>query len=480
MTIRKRLFWSNILMILVPAGVTLLIGLCCAGLIFFLLTHGTSLRIRNTEDFDRVSLVTAEIVEKHLDAGLAPSELEPMLQSSGMALQVYRGDTLLYSYGDADGKDPVLLSAARGLGGDATVSSGTRQLFLKEESVRGEPYTTCLFGTTGARDIRPLKTALAVCCLVILLAIVLSIRVTNRFLTRFVFRRIEEPLDILTQGVHQLRDGNLDFRILYDRADEFRPVCQDFNEMAGRLKANVQQLQNEEQSRKTLIAGISHDIRSPLTSIQAYVEGLLDGVARTPEAQKKYLTTIKTKAEDLEHIVDQLFLYAKMELGEGADRLAPLRLDRFLRDTLEELKPEYAARGLDIQYALTPAEILGDPVQLQRIVTNLADNSLKYKTAPRCRMDIRLFREEENLILSFADDGPGVPEEALPHLFEVFYRGDPARQNPGSGSGLGLAIVAGAAKNCGAGIRAQKSPLGGLEIQMIWREAHGEHTDHRG
>ena len=477
MTIRKRLFWSNILMILVPAGVTLLIGLCCTGLIFFLLTHGTSLRIRNTEDFDRVSLVTAEIVEKHLDAGLAPSELEPLLQSSGMALQVYRGDTLLYSYGDADGKDPVLLSAARGLGGDATVSSGTRQLFLKEESVRGEPYTTCLFGTTGARDIRPLKTALAVCCLVILLAIVLSIRVTNRFLTRFVFRRIEEPLDILTQGVHQLRDGNLDFRILYDRADEFRPVCQDFNEMAGRLKANVQQLQNEEQSRKTLIAGISHDIRSPLTSIQAYVEGLLDGVARTPEAQRKYLTTIKTKAEDLEHIVSQLFLYAKMELGEGADRLAPLRLDRFLRDTLEELKPEYAQRGLDIQYDLVPAEIPGDPVQLRRTVTNLADNSLKYKTSPRCRMDIRLFREEDNLILSFADDGPGVPEEALPHLFEVFYRGDPARQNPGSGSGLGLAIVAGTAKNLGAEIAAQKGPLGGLEIRMIWRESDGKDTD---
>lgn len=480
MTVRKRLFWSNILMILVPAGVTLLIGLCCMGLIFFLLTHGTSLRIRNAEDFDRVSLVTAEIVEKHLDAGLAPSELEPLLSGSGMALQVYRGEELLYSYGQAAEEDPGLLAAASVLGGDATVSSGTRQLFRKEESVQGEPYTTCIFGTTGVRDIRPLKAALAVCCLVIFLAIVLSIWVTNRFLTRFVFRRIEEPLDILTQGVHQLRDGNLDFRILYDRADEFRPVCQDFNEMAGRLKANVQQLQNEEKSRKTLIAGISHDIRSPLTSIRAYVEGLLDGIARTPEAQRKYLTTIKTKAEDLEHIVSQLFLYSKMELGEGADALAPLRLDTFLRDTLEELKPEYAQEGLDIGYDLSPAEILGDPVQLGRVVINLADNSLKYKNSPQGRLDVRLFREEDNLVLSFADDGPGVPEEALPHLFEVFYRGDPARQNPGSGSGLGLAIVAGAAKNLGAEVAAQKSPLGGLEIRMIWRESDGKNTDRRG
>ena len=455
MTLRKRLFWSNILMILVPAGVTLLIGLCCTGLIFFLLTHGTSLRIRNTEDFDRVSLVTAEIVEKHLDTGSAPSELEPLLQSNGMALQVYRGDELLYVYGVSAENDSALLSAAKSLGADTTVSSGGRQLFLKEEDVRGEPYTTCLFGTVGFQDTQPLKIALAACCLMILLAIVLSIWITNRFLTRFIFRQIEEPLDILTQGVHQLRDGNLDFRILYDRADEFRPVCQDFNEMAGRLKANVRQLQNEEKSRKTLIAGISHDIRSPLTSIQAYVEGLLDGIARTPEAQRKYLTTIKTKAEDLEHIVSQLFLYSKMELGEGADALAPLRLDCFLRDTLEELKPEYAQRGLAIQYDLTPAEILGEPVALRRIVTNLADNSLKYKTSPQGRLGIRLFREEGNLILSFADDGPGVPEEALLHLFEVFYRGDPARQNPGSGSGLGLAIVAGAAKNLGAEASAQ-------------------------
>lgn len=139
---------------------------------------------------------------------------------------------------------------------------------------------------------------LAASVIVILLTIFLSILLTNRFLIRFVFRKIERPLDILTKGVHEIRDGNLDYRIHYDGNDEFLPVCEDFNEMAERLKTSVCQIQRQERSRKELVAGISHDIRSPLTSITAYVEGLLDGIARTPEAQRQYLETIRAKAAD--------------------------------------------------------------------------------------------------------------------------------------------------------------------------------------
>lgn len=224
--------------------------------------------------------------------------------------------------------------------------------------------------------------------------------------------------------------------------------------MARRLKASVQQLQNEERSRKVLIAGISHDIRSPLTSIQAYVEGLLDGVAQTPEAQHRYLTTIKNKAEDLEHIVSQLFLFSKLELGEASGDRQPMRLDTCIADTVSGLQEEYRQKGLDVALHLAPVTIAADPVLVQRIVMNILENSLKYKRKPRGKLDIQLDDKGEQAVLCFADDGPGVPAEALPHLFEVFYWSDPARKNPGSGSGLGLAIVAGATEKCGGTIQA--------------------------
>ena len=158
-----------------------------------------------------------------------------------------------------------------------------------------------------------LAATLLAAAVVIVLAAVL---VTNRFLTRFVFRHIQEPLETLAEGVHQIRDGNLTHRIAYDSRDEFQPVCEDFNDMAQRLRASVEQSQREEASRKELLASISHDIRSPLTAIQAYVEGLLDGVADTPEKQREYLTILQAKATEMDQLVRKIFLFSKMDLGE--------------------------------------------------------------------------------------------------------------------------------------------------------------------
>ena len=282
-----------------------------------------------------------------------------------------------------------------------------------------------------------LKIAGVFAAVLIAFTIFLSILLTNRFLTKFVLKRIEEPLDILADGVHELWDGNLDYRIEYDRKDEFQPVCEDFNEMAWRLKESVNLIQQQERSRKELVAGISHDIRSPLTSIKAYVEGLLDRVAKTTEAQKRYLETIKTKAEDLEHIVSQLFLFSKMELGNYPENPCELRLDESIEDIVNGLKDEYRQKGLTIETDMEPVTIYADPLQIQRITANILENSLKYKNKEMGRLQIALRQTEKSCQLTFSDDGPGVPQESLPRLFEVFYRSDPARQNPNKGSGLG-------------------------------------------
>lgn len=471
MTIKKRLFLSNILMILVPVISTALIGLLCVAFMWLTVINGAGLDLQNSEDFSRACYAVTETVVERLHSGYSLDILDPLLESNGMTVSVTEDGALFYTFGAFDNQDNQLLSAAALLGNDAIITQNGKNLFVQAVTVKGHTYQISIFsGSVSEQGYANIRVSLAVSAIVIVFTIFLSILFTNRFLTKFVFRKIEEPLNTLVSGVHELRDGNLEYRIAYDRQDEFLPVCNDFNEMAGKLQELVQKTLQQERSRKELIAGISHDIRSPLTSIRAYVEGLLDGVAKTPDTQRRYLETVKGKAEEMEHMISQLFLFSKMELGDYPENLSQIRLDQTISNAILMLKEEYQKNGLSITMDMEPVEIQADPEQVQRIVTNLVENSAKYKCAEQGQLEITLHRTDDGFALSFADDGPGVPKESLPHLFEVFYRSDPARQNPAQGSGLGLAIVANAVTHMGGRITALESTMGGLEIRMDFRD----------
>ena len=194
------------------------------------------------------------------------------------------------------------------------------------------------------------------------------------------------------------------------------------------------------------------------------MEGLLDGVAKTPETRRKYLETIKNKAENIQRMVSQIFLFSKMGLEEYPIRMETLRLDREIENLLKDLRGEYAARGLSIEARLCPATVKADAAEIRRVLVNIWDNSAKYKAKPLGRMEILLEAKDESCVLSLTDDGPGVPREALNRLFEVFYRSDPSRQNPHRGSGLGLAIAAKALQRMGGTIWAEEAETGGLRI----------------
>lgn len=483
MTIKRRLFWSNILMIAVPIIATAIVGILCIGFIWISFIHGFGIEIHDQEEFDIVCALVSEKAEDAIKNTSDFSALEPLLDSNGMSVRICSGTEILYSYGNQN-TDEALYTAANSLGDGATVTLNGRTLRRNEVRANGASYTLYLTGGYNTiRSYTTLKVIAVLAAILITFTVFLSVLLTNRFLTRFVLKRVEEPLDLLANGVHELRDGNLNYRIAYSHRDEFQPVCEDFNEMAGRLKESVQKLQQQEQSRKELIAGISHDIRSPLTSIQAYVEGLIDGVAKTPESKSRYLQTIKGKAEDLEHIVAQLFLYSKMELGEYPDNSQDLQLDRLIGDTISPLQADYSQKGLEISMHLEPVALHADPIQIERIVTNIIENSLKYTDKAPGHLKITLQKTAAGSQLSFADDGPGVADDALPRLFEVFYRSDPARQNPNQGSGLGLAIVSNIVEHIGGTVQASRSELGGLEICIDFfseEKDSGEDIDHRG
>ena len=292
-------------------------------------------------------------------------------------------------------------------------------------------------------------------------ALVLTIALTNVYLTRRLFRHISGPLDTLTAGVARIRDGDLDAPIAYTENDEFKPACDAVDEMAARLKASLEQQQREQQKKQELIAGMSHDLKSPLTSIRAYTEALLDGVAQDEAAKRRYLQTIRTREADIEAMVDRLFAFAKMDVSEYPIHIEPLPL----RDTLKVIAAEQNTDGVSVTAGDVPAlTVQADRELLRRIAANLLDNSRKYSGREAVQVTVSA-REENGLAeIVFADDGAGVPPEQLSKLFDVFYRGDAARTMPGSGSGLGLAVVKKAVEAMGGSVRAGNGTDGGLCI----------------
>jgi len=473
-TIKRRLVISNILMILVPVVITVLIGLACVGMVWYTVVHGTGFGIEDSEDFYMASQGITKMVESALKESTRGEQIDGLtklsqiLDKNAMSLTVNEGEENLYRYGSSADADAALQNAVNALNGKGYVSNGERELYAHQVSISGTIYRISVFASHAELSYSTLKVVIAMAAIILLFGIFISILLTNRFLTKFVFQKIERPLDMLSEGVRQIRDGNLDQRIIYETEDEFAPICSDFNEMAVRLKESVDLTQQHEQSRRELLAGISHDLRSPLTSIRAYVEGLLDGVAKTPEAQHGYLETIKNKAEDIDRMVEKLFLFSKMELGEYPDHPELLRLDEDIRQLISSLGPEYAKNGLRISAeTLVPATVSIDPEQFQRVLVNIIENSLKYKDNETGHLEISLQEEMGGFRLSLCDDGPGVPTESLPRLFDAFYRSDPARQNPNRGSGLGLSIAAGAVRRMNGKIHAEIGNNGGLAI-VIW------------
>jgi signal transduction histidine kinase len=300
--------------------------------------------------------------------------------------------------------------------------------------------------------------------LAMLLVMAGIIFLTNRILTRRMSMSITAPLDTLSYGVRQVRDGNLSFRLDYAGEDEFSPVCDDFNRMAERLLYLETARRGDEESRRELIAGISHDLRTPLTAIMAYLEGIEKGVAATEEQRKKYIGVIKEKAESLNHIIERLFLFSKLETSEFPLHAQPVPLGAAIAEMMRGFAEEYARKGLVIQTEFPKADVLAnvDITLLRNVIVNILENSANYKTAETGELVVSVRHADTAAVIRLAGNGPGVPGEAFPKLFDVFYRADSSRGT--KGSGLGLAISAKIIERMNGTIGAEATPGGGLTI----------------
>ena len=258
-------------------------------------------------------------------------------------------------------------------------------------------------------------------------------------------KTISKPLQKLSYGANEIANGNLDYTIDYDSTNEIGVTVKSFNHMTQQLKMLTQSEQNIVQSRKEMIAGVAHDLRTPLTSVKGYVEGLMDGIASTPEKQQLYLKTIYTSTLNMERLLDELLTVSRLELGNIELDCKPININAFLDDCAQELKTELTQQDFDFEYSNNcdnDFEVMLDTDRFQRVIRNVVSNSLKYaKKDVRGKIELSAQTYQKSVIITLADNGIGLEGENLTRIFESFYRADPARTRTSEGSGIGLSVA---------------------------------------
>lgn len=275
-----------------------------------------------------------------------------------------------------------------------------------------------------------------------------SFLATNLFITSQISKVILKPINNLQRAAAEISKGNLDHQIIEEGDREVQELCRDLEIMRIKLKELIYKQMKYEDNRKMLISSISHDLKTPVTSIKGYVEGILDGIANNPEKIKRYLDTIALKAEQVDKLIDDLVLFSKLDLNQIPFELKSTNIVPYLQACLMESEPELERDGIRLEFAnelKSEQFVFLDQEKMKRVIMNIVDNSRKYlgkeEGEGQKEGEIQVFLRETktSIIMEFRDNGTSIAEKDLPFIFDRFYRSDHARTDM-KGSGLGLAI----------------------------------------
>ncbi|HFU4377529.1 TPA: ATP-binding protein [Streptococcus suis] len=282
--------------------------------------------------------------------------------------------------------------------------------------------------------------------------------VLNFFFTRRLLSVVMRPLDELHSGVDRIQQGDYTVPLTYQGDKEFEELTQGFNQMQTSLLAAHEKNRLYEQNRTQMVADISHDLRTPLTSIKGYAKGILDGIANTDEKRNQYLTVIYQKSQVMEKLLEKLFAFSQLQTDKMPFDKVKLDLAPFLQEYVREKTAELADEGVQFQLDLSehlPVEI--DPTQFRRILDNLVDNARKYAAVRPLKISLAGHLEGQEIVWTFTDNGKGLEKNKLNLIFEEFYREDDTRQQV-EGHGLGLAIVKNIIERLGGRVSVEATP----------------------
>lgn len=279
----------------------------------------------------------------------------------------------------------------------------------------------------------------------LIVVIILILAITSLILNLWIYSSIIKPVNKLKLATDNIKEGNFDFEMPKVPDNEIGDVCKDFEEMRLILKKASEDKLQSDKEEKELIRNISHDLKTPLTAIKGYVEGLRDGIADTPEKQAKYVKTIANKVNDMDKLIDELTIYSRLDANRVLYTFVKFDVSEYFDDCCDEIGTELDAAGIELNYRnhiKEPVIIAADPEQLKRVINNIISNSVKYMAEGRKgKIDIDLYDESDYVHIIIADNGKGIAGKDVSHIFERFYRTDESRNSKQGGSGIGLAIV---------------------------------------
>ena len=260
----------------------------------------------------------------------------------------------------------------------------------------------------------------------------------------WIYRSIATPLVKLKKATQNIKEGNLDFVLDVEGNDEFSELCQDFEEMRKRLKESAEEKIILDKENKELISNISHDLKTPITAVKGYVEGIMDGVADTPEKMDRYVKTIYNKTNEMDHLINELTFYSKIDTNRIPYTFSKLNVEDYFSDCAEEVGLEMETRGIELVYANyveSGVQVIADGEQIRRVIHNLISNAIKYMDKPKGIIQIRIKDVGDFIQVEIEDNGKGIAAKDIVYIFDRFYRTDVSRNSSKGGSGIGLSIV---------------------------------------
>ena len=329
---------------------------------------------------------------------------------------------------------PMLLLAATLFG----ISEAQHHNSSSSDTVQESAYDITIADTESSQtSIQIMTKDLFFTALVILIFTSVSIGL-------WIYRSVATPLVKLRKATQNIKEGNLDFVLEVDGTDEFAELCRDFEEMRRRLKESAEEKVLLDKENKELISNISHDLKTPITAVKGYVEGIMDGVADTQEKMDRYVRTIYNKTNEMDHLINELTFYSKIDTNRIPYTFSKLNVDDYFSDCAEEVGLELETRGIQLYYANYVEKdvlVIADGEQIRRVIHNIISNAIKYMDKPKGVIQIRVKDVGDFIQVEIEDNGKGIASKDLTYIFDRFYRTDVSRNSSKGGSGIGLSIV---------------------------------------
>ena len=313
-----------------------------------------------------------------------------------------------------------------------------------------------------------------------MLVIVVILILIAILMKQFIQTGLVKPMREMNTAMQHIAAGDMDYKITNCYSGEVGEVFHNYEDMRRKLKESMEKTIDNEKKNRELVSNISHDLKTPITSIKGYVEGIMDGVADTPEKMDRYIKTIYNKANDMDRLINELTVYSHIDANRIPYNFHQINVAEYFNDCVEEVGLDLESKNIKLDFTnLVPSqtEVIADPEQMRRVINNIIGNSVKYLDKEEGIIEIRILDEIDSIRIEIEDNGKGINQKDLPNIFERFYRTDASRNSKQGGSGIGLSIVKKIIEDHGGYIWATSKEGEGTCIHFVLRKYEVENDE---